>query len=76
MTRHANLRRQPLLCQGGAHRRRTFDNPRLPLFFDAMQLSGVSLGTACADVSFCRHGAQVAVSVLKRTGNLRIITAI
>ncbi|WP_200476252.1 hypothetical protein [Azospirillum argentinense] len=46
------------------------------MFFDAMQLSGVSLGTACADVSFCRHGAQVAVSVLKRTGNLRIITAI
>ena len=23
MTRHANLRRRPLLCQGGAHRRRT-----------------------------------------------------
>ncbi|WP_137104315.1 hypothetical protein [Azospirillum argentinense] len=52
------------------------DNPRQPLFFDAMQLSGVSLGPACADVSFCRHGAQVAVSVLKRTGDLRIITAI
>ncbi|MGY0715096.1 amylo-alpha-1,6-glucosidase [Azospirillum argentinense] len=53
-----------------------FDNPRLPLFLDAVQLSGVSLGPACADVSFCRHGAQVAVSVIKRTGNLRIITVI
>ncbi|MFC5357718.1 hypothetical protein ACFPMG_22175 [Azospirillum himalayense] len=46
------------------------------MFLDAVELSGVSLGPACADVSFCRHGAQVAVSVLKRTRNLRIITAI
>ena len=45
-----------------------FDNPRQPLFLKAVQLSGVSLSPACADVSFCRHSAKVAVSVLKRTG--------
>ncbi len=59
--------------QGGEIR---FDNPRLPQFLDHVQLNGVSLGPACADVSFCRHGQQIAVSVLRRTGNVRVITAI
>ena len=41
MTRHANLRRRPLLCQGGAHRRRTTHLPRKD---EVLSARGRSLG--------------------------------
>lgn len=48
--------------------------PRLPHFLDEVRLQRLSLGPACADVSIRRHGDLVAVSVLRRTGAVRVMT--
>lgn len=49
--------------------------PRLPQFLDEVEVAGLALGPACADVSFRRTGDRVAVSVLRRVGDVQVITA-
>ena len=49
-----------------------FDRPRLPAFIDTMTLHNLSIGEARATVHFKRLDTEVAVTVLKRVGGLRV----
>lgn len=50
-----------------------FDQPILPDFIDRLTLHNVQLGTASADLLLNRHGTDVAITVLERRGDVRII---
>jgi hypothetical protein len=45
----------------------------LPSFLDEVTLRGLSLGEGRADVVLQRTGNTVALSVLSRSGNLRVV---
>jgi glycogen debranching enzyme len=50
-----------------------FDRPLLPAFIDRLHLRGLQLGEAGADLVLSRHGEDVALTVLDRRGDLRIV---
>ena len=50
-----------------------FEQPLLPPFLDELELRNLRLGEAVADVQFRRHGNNVAVNVLRRDGDLRVV---
>ena len=50
-----------------------FDQPVLPSFLDEVTLRGLSLGDSRADVVLQRTGKTVALSVLSRSGDLRVV---
>ncbi len=49
-----------------------FDRPRLPPFIDEMTLHNLAIGEARATVQLKRLDTEVAVTVLKRVGGLRV----
>jgi glycogen debranching enzyme len=51
-----------------------FNRPVLPSFLDEVVLRGLSVGEARLDVLLSRVGTEVAVNVLKRTGDVRVMT--
>lgn len=51
-----------------------FDRPRLPGFLDEVTLRGLRLGEASVDLLARRHGNDVVVSILSRTGELTVVT--
>ena len=50
-----------------------FDRPRLPDFLDRLHLRGLRLGDAEADVLFQRFGGEVAATVTRRRGAVRVV---
>jgi glycogen debranching enzyme len=57
-----------------ASRTVTFDQPVLPAFLDEVILHSVPLGNASIDVAVQRAGSEVAVHVVKRRGDVRVLT--
>ncbi len=52
----------------------TFTRPALPAFLDRTVLRGLAVGSGELDVLLHRAGAEVAVHVLSRRGDVRVIT--
>ena len=52
----------------------TFEHPVLPTFLDEVVLRGLSVGDARIDVALRRAGTGVAVHVLAREGDIRVMT--
>ncbi len=52
--------------------RMRFLHPVLPAFLDRVRLVDVRVGDAVADVQFERHGNEVAVSVVRKQGELEV----
>jgi glycogen debranching enzyme len=52
----------------------TFNRPVLPAFLDEVVLRGLSLGAARVDVALQRAGDEVAVHVVRREGDIRVLT--
>ncbi len=50
-----------------------FDQPILPDFIDSLTLRDLRLGSASADLLLNRHGTDVAITVLDRQGDVRIV---
>jgi glycogen debranching enzyme len=57
-----------------ANRSITLNRPELPSFLDQVILRGLSLGDARVDVMLRRAAREVAVNVLSRQGDIRVIT--
>jgi glycogen debranching enzyme len=52
-----------------------FTRPMLPDFLDAIELRKLTVGDASADVAVQRSGEEAAVHLLRRRGNVRVLTA-
>lgn len=52
----------------------TFTCPTLPAFLEELTLHGLRVGSASADVQLKRHGTEVVVSVLRRSGKVSVTT--
>ncbi len=50
-----------------------FDRPRLPVFLDMVTLHNLTLGEARISVVLRRSGDEVAMNVLRRTGNIHAV---
>jgi glycogen debranching enzyme len=50
-----------------------FERPALPEFLDAVTLRGLSVGPHTVDVLIERHGGEVALTVLARSGRTRVV---
>ncbi len=50
-----------------------FVSPWLPEFLDEVRMHGLTLGDTTVDVMLRRHESDVAVTVLNRTGNARVV---
>ena len=50
-----------------------FDQPILPDFIDSLTLRDLKLGAASVDLQLNRHGTDVAITVLERRGDVRIV---
>jgi glycogen debranching enzyme len=57
----------------GAERRLSFTSPMLPDPVADMRISGLAIGDARVDLSFTRHGSDVAVNVLSRQGDCSVV---
>jgi len=55
-------------------KRISFDRPTLPAFLDDVVLRGLSVGSERVDVSLMRSGADVLVQVIKRSGDIEVVT--
>jgi glycogen debranching enzyme len=51
-----------------------FDHPVLPAFLDEVVLKGLALGVGRVDVAVRRSHGEMAVSVLSRSGDIRVVT--
>jgi glycogen debranching enzyme len=51
-----------------------FDHPELPGFIDGLTVRGLSLGDARVGVQVSRTRGEVSVSVIERTGDIRVVT--
>jgi glycogen debranching enzyme len=58
-----------------AARRLSFDRPLLPESIDWLRITNLTVGTASVDLLLTRHAHDVAVTVLRRDGDLQIVTA-
>jgi glycogen debranching enzyme len=52
----------------------TFSHPVLPAFLNEVILRGLSIGAATVDVAVQRAGQEVAVHVVRRKGDIRVLT--
>ena len=50
-----------------------FHLPMLPDFIDRLTISNLQIGASNADLLLTRHGADAAITVLSRQGDLRVI---
>jgi glycogen debranching enzyme len=50
-----------------------FTDPVLPAFLDAVSLKGLLLGASRLDILLNRHGTDVTVNVLARTGHAKVL---
>jgi glycogen debranching enzyme len=57
----------------GPERRVSFTSPMLPDAVGEMRISGLAIGDARVELSFTRHGGDVAVNVLSRQGNCSVV---
>lgn len=71
-----------LLLQGclgvvvdGLRRQVWFHQPRLPAFVPELRITNLQVAGATADLLLVRHGDDVGVNVLRRTGDLTVIVA-
>jgi hypothetical protein len=51
-----------------------FTNPTLPGFLDEVRITGLDVGRGSVDVAFERHGAAVDVRVLRRRGEIEVVS--
>lgn len=51
-----------------------FDRPALPTFLDELHLCKVTVGSAWADIALRRSGRDVMVEVVRREGDLRVVS--
>ena len=51
----------------------SFTDPRLPVSIDQLTISNLAVGRGSADLLLVRHGEDVGVNVVRRTGDVRII---
>ena len=56
-------------------KRITFTRPRLPEFIESMRISDLHVGSGSVDLMLQRHSLGVAVTLLKKTGDVEIITS-
>jgi len=52
----------------------TFERPILPLFLEKVTLRQLAINGGKLDVALTRSGNQVVVEILRRTGNVRVLT--
>ena len=52
----------------------TFSNPVLPSFLDRIEILGLQVGDASADLTLTRHTDDVGISVRQRRGNVSVVT--
>ena len=52
----------------------TFNRPVLPEFMDEVILRGLAIGESRVDVALQRAGSEVAAHVIKREGDIRVLT--
>ena len=57
-----------------AARQIAFEHPVLPAFLDEVTLRRLAVGDAAVDVTLRRTGAEVAMNVLARAGDVRVVT--
>jgi glycogen debranching enzyme len=57
----------------GPERRVSFTSPMLPDAVGEMRISDLAIGDARVELSFTRHGSDVAVNVLSRQGNCSVV---
>lgn len=58
----------------GANGRVIFDHPALPPWLERLNLYGLKVGrNGCIDLEIIRHRQRLAVSVLKRSGNVSVV---
>lgn len=51
-----------------------FTDPALPPFIESMVIRGLKVGDASVDLVFSRHGEDVGINVLGRTGRVSVVT--
>lgn len=51
-----------------------FNHPVLPDFLDEVRIDGLTLGTGSVDLRLTRHAHDVAVTVVARRGDVRVVT--
>jgi hypothetical protein len=51
-----------------------FERPLLPAFIDDIAIKNLKIGTNTVDLLLQRHGRDVVVDVLSRTGDVRVVT--
>ena len=51
-----------------------FTDPALPPFIESMTIRGLQVGDADVDLVFSRHGEDVGINVLGRTGRVNVVT--
>jgi glycogen debranching enzyme len=52
----------------------TFSNPVLPSFLDRIEILGLQVGDASADLTLTRHTDDVGISVRQRSGHVSVVT--
>jgi glycogen debranching enzyme len=52
-----------------------FERPMLPEFLDELHLRGLRLKNGVVDIFLRRHGAEVAVTVTRRQGDVRVVVS-
>ncbi len=57
-----------------AHNEIRFNRPLLPAFIDDIQIRNLRLGDNTIDLLLQRHGRDVVVDILNRTGDIRVVT--
>ncbi len=68
---------QAMLGLGFNHRSREIrlNRPRLPDFLDELRLRDLRVAGQSVDIAIRRHGNDVAVNVLRRDGNVRVVVS-
>jgi len=71
-----------LLLQGalgltvdGVERQIWFDQPRLPTFVPELRITNLEVAGATVDLLLVRHGDDVGVNVIRRTGDVSVVVA-
>jgi len=58
-----------------AHQQVHFVNPILPDFLDELRITNLMVGSASVDLSFEPHAQEVTIKLLRRKGDIQIITS-
>jgi len=62
------------LMVDGSHNEIRFERPLLPPFIDDIRIRNLRLGESTIDLLLQRHGRDVVVDILSRTGDIRVVT--